>query len=124
MGKRLTEHQKCIQDKLRKLSTASRMIATYEAEIRYTEDRMKRADKESAAEHKKRITKLKAEMKAYQKDADNAKKIIDRCPDGIGKRILIMRYLQLMRMEDIAVILSYDRTYLYRLYYATLDGMK
>lgn len=124
MGKRLTEHQKCLQDKLRKLSAASRMIAAMESEIRYTEERMKRADSESAAEHKKHIAELKKELKAYQRDAEKAKKIIDRCPDGIGKRILIMRYLQLMRMEDIAAILSYDRTYLYRLYYATLDGMK
>lgn len=119
----MTEKQKAIQDKLRKLTDASRMLAAYEIELRYEEDRMERADKTSAKEHKKRITEIKKEMQTYRKDVEKAKMLINQCPDEIGKRILSMRYLQLMRMEDIARILAYDRTYLYRVYYAALEQL-
>ena len=121
--RRMTEKQKAIQDKLRKLTDASRMLAAYETELRYEEDRMERADKTSAKEHRKRITEIKREMQTYRKDVEKAKMLINQCPDEIGKRILSMRYLQLMRMEDIARILAYDRTYLYRVYYAALEQL-
>ena len=122
--RRMTEKQKAIQDKLRKLTDASRMLAAYETELRYEEDRMERADKTSAKEHRKRITEIKKEMQTYRKDVEKAKIMISQCPDEIGKRILSMRYLQLMRMEDIARILAYDRTYLYRVYYAALENIQ
>ena len=122
--RRMTEKQKAIQDKLRKLTDASRMLAAYETELRYEEDRMERADKTSAKEHRKRITEIKKEMQTYRKDVEKAKIMISQCPDEIGKMILSMRYLQLMRMEDIARILAYDRTYLYRVYYAALENIQ
>lgn len=120
----MTDKQKAIQDKLRKLTDASRMLAAYETELRYEEDRAERADKTSAKEHRKRITEIKKEMQTYRKDVEKAKIMISQCPDEIGKRILSMRYLQLMRMEDIAQILAYDRTYLYRVYYAALENIQ
>ena len=120
----MTEKQKAIQDKLRKLTDASRMLAAYETELRYEEDRADRADKTSAKEHRKRIKEIKQEMQTYRKDVEKAKEMISKCPDEIGKRILSMRYLQLMRMEEIAQILAYDRTYLYRVYYAALENIQ
>ena len=120
----MTEKQKAIQDKLRKLTDASRMLAAYETELRYEEDRADRADKTSAKEHRKRIKEIKQEMQSYRKDVEKAKEMISKCPDEIGKRILSMRYLQLMRMEEIAQILAYDRTYLYRVYYAALENIQ
>lgn len=122
--RRMTEKQKQAQDKLRKLTDASRILAAYEIELRYEEERAERADRTSAKEHRKRISEIKSEMQAYKKDVEKAKKMISMCTDEIGKRILSMRYLQLMRMEEIARILAYDRTYLYRVYYAALENIQ
>ena len=120
---RLSEHQKEMQNVLRQLSIAPRIIATYEAEIGLMEQRIERADKESREAHASYISELREDMKKYQGDIETARRMIDSVPDGIGKRILTMRYLHNMRMEDIADILHYDNTYLYRIYYDTLDKL-
>lgn len=113
-----------MQNILRQLSVAPRIIATYEAEIGIMEQRIERADAESRKAHESYISELKEDMKKYQGDIEKAKRMIDSVPDGIGKRILTMRYLHNQRMEDIADVLHYDATYLYRLYYDTLDLIK
>lgn len=120
----MTEHQKAIQDKFRKITESSRMIASYEAEIKLEEQKAELSDSVSKKEHQKRAKELRTLMKGYQNDVEKAKKMIETLPEGLGKRILSMRYLQLMKMEDIAVILSYDRTYLYTLYYKALNDIQ
>lgn len=120
----MTEHQKAIQNKFRKITESSRMIASYEAEIKLEEQKAELSDSVSKKEHQKRARELRTLMKGYQNDVEKAKKMIETLPEGLGKRILSMRYLQLMKMEDIAVILSYDRTYLYTLYYKALNDIQ
>lgn len=121
----MTEHQKLIQNKFRKITESSRMVAAYETEIRAEEERAERSDSVSCRIHKKRADELRKKMKSYQKDVEMAKSMIDSIPDdNLGKRILSMRYLQLMRMEDIAVVLSYERTHLYRVYYKALESVQ
>lgn len=120
----MTEHQKAIQNKFRKITESSRMIASYEAEIKLEEQKAELSDSVSKKEHQKRAKELRTLMKGYQNDVEKAKKMIETLPEGLGKRILSMRYLQLMKMEDIAVILSYDRTYLYTLYYKALNDIQ
>lgn len=118
----MTEHQKLIQNKFRKITESTRMVAAYEAEIRVEEERAQRSDSDSRKKHQQRVKELRRQMQSYQADVETAKQMIESLPDdSLGKRILSMRYLQLMRMEDIAIILSYDRTHLYRVYYNALN---
>lgn len=121
----MTEHQKAIQNKFRKITESARMVAAYEMEIRVEEERAQRSDSVSKEEHTKRIKELRKEMNQFQQDVEVAKKMIECLPDdSLGKRILSMRYIQLMRMEDIAIVLSYDRTYLYSVYYKALNDIQ
>lgn len=120
----MTEHQKAIQDKFRRITESSRMIAAYEAEIRKEEEKAEYSDSVSKKQHQKKAKELRKQMQSYQSDVEKAKKMIETLPEGLGKRILSMRYLQLMKMEEIAVILSYDRTYLYTLYYKALNDIQ
>lgn len=120
----MTEHQKMIQNKFRKITESSRMVAAYEAEIRAEEDKAERSDSISKREHQMKIKELREEKQIYQSDVEKAKRMIESLPESIEKRILSMRYLQLMKMEDIAVILSYERTHLYRIYYRALNNIQ
>lgn len=120
----MTEHQKAIQNKFRKITESSRMVAAYEAQIKAEEKKAELSDSVSRKEHQKKAKELRKLMKSYQTDVKAAEKMIETLPEGLGKRILSMRYLQLMKMEDIAVILSYDRTYLYKLYYKALNNIQ
>lgn len=120
----MTEHQKAIQNKFRKITESSRMVAAYEAQIKAEEKKAELSDSVSRKEHQKKAKELRKLMKSYQTDVKAAEKMIETLPEGLGKRILSMRYLQLMKMEDIAVILSYDRTYLYTLYYKALNDIQ
>ncbi len=121
----MTEHQKTIQNKFRKITESARMVAAFEMEIRAEEERSQRSDSVSKKQHTKRIKELRKEMNQYQQDVEVAKQMIECLPDdSLGKRILSMRYIQLMRMEDIATVLSYDRTYLYTVYYKALNDIQ
>lgn len=120
----MTEHQKSVQEELRKLEDSNRTLAYYEVSIRELEQRMQRADKASAKQYRTEINELKKQKVKFEEDVNKAKNLIESCTDPRGKRILHLRYISLKRMEDIAYIMSYERTHLYRIYYKALDNIQ
>lgn len=120
----MTAHQKEVQNTLRKLEDSNRILAWYEASIRELELRAQRADKTSAKRYKTEIADLKKEKVKFEDDVQKAKELIETCTDARGKRILQLRYISMKRMEDIAYIMSYERTHLYRIYYKALDNIQ
>lgn len=119
----MTEHQKAVQNELRKLEDSNRTLAWYESRIRELEFRIQRADQESAIQYRKEVDVLKSEKSRFSEDVWKAKKMIDSCTDPRGRQILYSRYIDLKRMEDIAYIMSYERTHLYRIYYKALESI-
>ena len=85
---------------------------------------MQRADKASAKQYRTEINELKKQKVKFEEDVNKAKNLIESCTDPRGKRILHLRYISLKRMEDIAYIMSYERTHLYRIYYKALDNIQ
>lgn len=85
---------------------------------------MERADKDSRKKYRKEISELKSQKAKFEADVQKAKEMIESCTDIRGKQILHSRYIDLIRMEDIAYIMGYERTNLYRVYYKALNNIQ
>lgn len=119
----MTDHQKAVQAELRKLEDSNRTLSWYESSIKALESRISRSDSESAELYCEELTRLKSEKRRFWDDVQKAKELIESCTDARGRQVLHSRYIDMIRMEDIAYIMSYERTYLYRIYYKALESI-
>ena len=120
----MTERQKAIQETLGRNNEIDRHVRTLE---RLYEINMERASKSVDKSVKRFYADMLMELKEAQKDlkisVDKTQKMINMIPDKVQRDILMLYHVACISMDEVAVIIHYDRSTTWVKYKKALDAL-